>query len=62
VEFETMQAILFDIARGVAPADSKVKYTAELLAWRDKQAAEFEAWRVDHPDAILDVPTGLEGL
>ena len=59
VDGSTMQAILYDISAGRSVEHSKLVYTAEMLEFRAKSEAEWKAFKLANPDAVLYVPAEL---
>ena len=52
---KTRETLLFDIASGRTPEESKLTYTPEMAAFRKSCEDSFRAWRAKHPDAVLHV-------
>lgn len=59
IDGDTQQRILYDIAGEISVAKSSLKYTDEMLAFRETVEAEYEAFLDEHPDAELYVPPEL---
>lgn len=59
---DIMQAIVYDVAAEREPAESKLKYTSEMLEFRSKIEAEWNAYRKNHPNAELYVPPELPSV
>lgn len=53
-----MQKIVRDVGLDREPSG----YTDEMLDWRERLVAEWEAFKAKHPEAFLDVATDLDGI
>lgn len=58
VKLEEMTRVVRDIVRDNPPEG----YTPEMIRWRNEVESEFEAWKVENPDAVLDLPNDISGL
>ena len=59
VSGDTAAAIVRDISLGIAPEDSRLNYTPEMLAFREEATQDWQDYLDDHPDAELHVPEDL---
>lgn len=37
-------------------------YSDEMVRWRERVETEFEAFKAEHPEAVIQLPTDINGL
>lgn len=56
---EVMNRIIYDVAGEIPPENSHLEYSEEMLDFRDRIVAEWEAWEAEHPGSELYAPEDL---
>lgn len=58
-DMDIVTTMLADIGAGTPPEQSRIRHTPEMLAYRKKLEAEWEAIKAAHPDAEMHIPSEL---